>query len=848
MNSKKTNKVLIVILAAVLMAASAMPVSAAAKKSTAKAPLLSDTFAFHGGETLMKLQDEAKSYPDSFDLRNVDTDGDNVPDSSFVTPVKAQNPFGTCWGFGAIAAAESSILSDEKLNDGSYSTSLDQRYTKANKDSEGKQILDLSEKQVSYFASTYLDDSDDPQNGEGTHFRNISKDDERTSAYKYDTGGTSYMATALFATGTGASLEQSDDILGYHGLNYERNLWNVATHFDIDTDKPVPESYARKPVWYSSDDDWSLPNEYRFMQDYSLKESIILPNPAEQDKTGAYKYNEDAIKAIKQQLYDDYRAVCVSFCAESYLPGQDTSGKLYMSDKWAHYTYDQQNGNHIVTIVGWDDNYPAANFLKTPVDEKGNVVKGAFLIKNSWGSELNEFPNNAYRHWGLREGLDGIPYDPEAKATSDRATGYFWISYADRSMTDPETFIFEEAPHDTVHYIGQTDYMYPSYFIGERFDGIRSSNVLQAKTTSMLNAISVFTATPDTDVSYELYLLGDSYDGPEDGMKVMSGKASFSYGGFHKIALEKPVAVAKGQKYSIVVNMKDPDGRDYICHSADYDTGGPLYNVGIINPGESYLYHNGKWLDFSESSTQDIIENCYKGRYDFSFDNFPIKAYLEPVTYQDGSEDEIFNGYLTIYNWQDGKPGTFSLAPDQTKTLAAEFRGITKDMPDAWNPVITWESLDESVFTVTQKPDDNGRADIKATAPGKALLKVDAGKYGVRLINIVVKAPVPPVPEKKENTLKAAGKTVTVRGTYRKHTIPRSKAYTIKNPVGTLTFKKADKSGKSKITVNKKTGKITVKKGIRKGTYKVKVKITAAGNSKYKAGCKTVTVKIKVKR
>lgn len=31
---------------------------------------------------------------------------------------------------------------------------------------------------------------------------------------------------------------------------------------------------------------------------------------------------------------------------------------------------------------------------------------GAFLIKNSWGSELNEFPNNGYRHWGLLEGQD----------------------------------------------------------------------------------------------------------------------------------------------------------------------------------------------------------------------------------------------------------------------------------------------------------------------------------------------------------------------------------------------------------------------------------------------------------
>ena len=36
-------------------------------------------------------------------------------------------------------------------------------------------------------------------------------------------------------------------------------------------------------------------------------------------------------------------------------------------------------------------------------------------------------------------------------------------------------------------------------------------------------------------------------------------------------------------------------------------------------------------------------------------------------------------------------------------------------------------------------------------------------------------------------------------------------------------------------------------KGTKKGTYKMKVTVTAAGNASYKAGTKTVTVKVKVK-
>ena len=50
-----------------------------------------------------------------------------------------------------------------------------------------------------------------------------------------------------------------------------------------------------------------------------------------------------------------------------------------------------------------------------------------------------------------------------------------------------------------------------------------------------------------------------------------------------------------------------------------------------------------------------------------------------------------------------------------------------------------------------------------------------------------------------------------------------------------------------KITISLKTGKVTVKKGLKKGTYSVTVKITAAGNSKYRKGSVTTAFKVKVK-
>ena len=58
-----------------------------------------DPYDYIGQRSGGKLKARSDSgYPESFDLRNVDTDGDGAADSNYVTPVKFQNPFGSCWG------------------------------------------------------------------------------------------------------------------------------------------------------------------------------------------------------------------------------------------------------------------------------------------------------------------------------------------------------------------------------------------------------------------------------------------------------------------------------------------------------------------------------------------------------------------------------------------------------------------------------------------------------------------------------------------------------------------------------------------------------------------------------
>ncbi len=109
---------------------------------------------------------------------------------------------------------------------------------------------------------------------------------------------------------------------------------------------------------------------------------------------------------------------------------------------------------------------------------------------------------------------------------------------------------------------------------------------------------------------------------------------------------------------------------------------------------------------------------------------------------------------------------------------------------------------------------------------------------------------------KASNPMKLKGKTAKVkRSKVRKKAqkVKRSKVVTVSKAKGKKTYKlvsakKGKKSFKKKFKINAKTGNVTVKKGLKKGTYKVKIKVKAAGNANYKASAwKKVTFRIKVK-
>jgi C1A family cysteine protease len=385
-----------------------------------------------------------------------------------MTAVRNQNPYGTCWAFGALASLESTLRKS------------------------GKGAFDFSEWHLAYFA--YVDQSPAlPGFTQGTPAFG--------SDPIFDQGGQSWKAAAILARWTGVVNEAS------------RPYQNVS---------PWPASsrpQTSDPVFKHLEHVHHLGSAFN-------------------------------INTTKQALTTQ-GAVSIRIA---------WNNAAYKSSTYAYYNRAGTGGGHMVTIAGWNDNYPASNFATNP------GANGAWLVKNSWGSG-----------WGN--------------------AGYFWLSYRDPTISQPTVFL--GADNTNFGRIYQYDPLGWTNKAGYGSDTAWFANIFSAighPGGEQIRAVSFYAAQANSTFRIEIRK-GVTAGSPRSGTLARVIEGTLPAAGYHTIRPTAGIPVGVGERFSVVVRLRTP-GYNFPIPIEQPIAGNST--KARASAGQSYISGNGTaWSDIT---------------------------------------------------------------------------------------------------------------------------------------------------------------------------------------------------------------------------------------------------------
>ncbi|MBF0302169.1 MAG: hypothetical protein HQK73_03945 [Desulfamplus sp.] len=263
------------------------------------------------------------------------------------------------------------------------------------------------------------------------------------------------------------------------------------------------------------------------------------------------RYDTNDNQYIKE-LIIDHGALYTSIYYDnnSYAP---SSATYYYND--INNSFD--DSNHAVVIVGWDDNKVVEGINK----------QGAFIVKNSWGSD-----------WG--------------------DAGYFYVSYYDESIALSALAYFDDKDsselrfnrvyqHDEIGWIGGA--------IGR--DNGWGANWFIPENDGVLNAVS-FAAT-NSNLSYEIIIYDERKESGDSVIftnvlgNIQTG--TIQNEGWYTIPLKNPVNLTAGDGFAVAVKFTTPDKQYPVPVESKIE--GFTSDI-TINEGESYVSGDGgEWFD-----------------------------------------------------------------------------------------------------------------------------------------------------------------------------------------------------------------------------------------------------------
>lgn len=337
----------------------------------------------------------------------------------------------------------------------------------------------------------------------------------------------------------------------------------------------------------------------------------------------------------------------------------------YNSDNAALYYDGNKTHNHAVAIVGWDDNYDRSNFNSTP---PGN---GAWIIKNSWGPD-----------WGD----DGYFY----MSYYDTYAGYDATAFHNVESTDNYNRIYQYDPLGNTSSMGYSNSDYTAW----------GANIFTALGSENIAAVSTYALSPNTTFEISIYTNVNTGQ-PISGVLKTTQLVTMAEEGYQTIALDQPVGIINGQKFSVVIKYITPGNDKPVpieLPIANYSS------AASANSNESFMSINGVnyWDDISSANDANVCVKAFaEGEHLAALESIVITAPAAKLSYQIGEELDI-NGMVITGIYRDGSTkietitaanitGFDSSKADQNQMLTVTVNGknanywVTIKEPD--NPV-----------------------------------------------------------------------------------------------------------------------------------------------------------------
>ena len=271
--------------------------------------------------------------------------------------------------------------------------------------------------------------------------------------------------------------------------------------------------------------------------------------------------------AIKEAIYK-YGAVETSIYTQMKTAN---SWSGYYNRERATYYYNQEaTCNHDIIIVGWDDDFPKEYFTITPEND------GAFICKNSWGTEFGE-------------------------------DGYFYVSYEDANIGTTNVVYTKLGDANNFDNIYQSDLLGWRGQLGYEKDQAYFANVYRAGEDEELAAVS-FYAT-DVDTNYQVYVVPEFEDEDSLNDRKLVAEGSFEQAGYYTVRLDEAVKLKDNQKFAVVVHIQTPGAVHPVAIEYDADSRTREFD---ITDGEGYIsLYGNKWMSAEKNKDCNLCLKAF---------------------------------------------------------------------------------------------------------------------------------------------------------------------------------------------------------------------------------------------